>query len=182
MATTYKLESRILGSGTWIPATGDMTLADGEVRQSLSGLTTDSDYEFRIVRNANGVLAVSNVLSARTKIPDSVGNGGTIAGLGTFSLTGESATVTRSATSTIINFSNASWDAVGITFNPGAGQLKYFIPNRSATMDGFTLDSSNLYLLKSGQRAVVVKLAASVGFTLELPGSPNNFTASIIAV
>ena len=93
----------------------------------------------------------------------------------------ESATLARSATSTIINFSAANWMAVGITFNSGAGELKYFIPRNNATMSGFILDSSNLYLQKTGQKAVLVKLASSVAFTLEIPDSPSNFAASIAA-
>jgi hypothetical protein len=179
MATTYKLEFRIVGSGSWTEAAGDMTLADGGVRQTLSGLTTESDYEFRIVRNTSGVLAVSNVIAARTKTPDPIANGGTISGLGTFTFDGSSNTITRTATSTIINFSAANWATVGITFNPGAGELKYYVPRVSATLAGYTLDSNGTYLQKSGQRSVVVKLAASVPFSILIPASPSNLSFTV---
>jgi hypothetical protein len=184
MATTYKLESRILGSGTWTPGPDNMTLADGEVRQTLTGLTIESDYEFRIVRATSGVLSVSNTVVARTKAPEALSDNGEITGFGTFTFGGSTSnTITRTTTSTIIQFTNNSWRAVGIEFNPGAGPLKYYLPNNNVVMDGYILDSSNLYLQKSGNRAVVVKLPASVTFKLEIstgPSSKLDFTISSV--
>jgi hypothetical protein len=182
MATTYKLEFRLVGSGSWTEPAGDMTLADGEVRQTLTGLTTESDYEFRIVRNSSGVLSVSNAIAARTKTPDPIANGGTISGLGTFTFDDSSNTITRTATSTVINFGAANWATVGIAFNPGAGELKYYVPRVSATLADYTLDSNGIYLQKSGQRSVVVKLAASVAFSILIPNNPNPFTFTVTSV
>jgi len=185
MATTYRLQIRLLPGGDWDDVVGTISPnSDGELSQIVGSLVTGDSYEFRFVRDVGGVRAFSNVVSATTKVPAVLKDKDPIEGLGTFEFDGETNTIARSSGNTVIQFANNAWRAVGITYDPGSGVVKPFIPGTpsNTTLSGFTLDSAKVYLEKLGARAVTVKLPSTANFELTVSAGQNkNFTFSVVA-
>jgi hypothetical protein len=173
MATSYSMERRTPpGTGTFGDSVA-VSIVDGELRHSFTGLVAETDYEFRIAATTGGVTRYSTPVTARTGSALGVPDGGTISTLGSFTLgttpqTATGATLTRSTSYSLINFSNNSWQTVGITFNPGTGEQRWC--TKGALTD-HVLDINKTYLEQSGTRSVTVKLPSTQAFALVVDGA-----------
>jgi len=187
MATTYTLQRLI--DGEWTNRVDTISPnPDQELVGTDSGLVTGTTYTFRFLRNIDGIIAFSNTVSATAKKPTVVPTvNGELSSLGTFEIEGTSNTIVRSSSSTVVQFSNNSWRAVGITYTPPGSEvaLKPYIAGTpsTATLSGFTTVGASTYLEKAGARAVRIKLPATAIFALTVATGVNtSLNFSITAV
>lgn len=177
MATTYQLEQRVAGTGTWDLLVGTISVnSDGELRQTVGSLLTGTTYEFRFVRNTDGVLSFSDVITATTAAPAALSDGGTMSSLGQYTIGDGS--ITRTTTGIFVNFTSANWQWVGAEVT---STQKYFASrvNGSPSPIGVWVTDTTK-VIKRSNRLVEILLPQSVAFTLKISGDVKSYSVTAL--